>query len=185
MKKVLIFIALALIFVLAASVWQATRPKPQETIVNEQEVEDPEQSRREIHYHAGFQVYHDDTLKDFSLLEYMHIEPCTEEEHEAETPSAEEEQIEKAHLHDFVPDVVHVHREGSTWQDLFTNLGYPIDPTAAYVNGEKVDNILNSPIRAYDSAVFFAGTNTDIEGKLQKAVNREHIEATEAEGESC
>ena len=49
----------------------------------------------EVHYHAGFQVYIDDELQDFSDVKFMHIEPCSEEEHEEETE--EHKQIELAH----------------------------------------------------------------------------------------
>lgn len=187
MKKIFIFIALAIIFVTTASVWQSRSSAPAEPAAPLTQAPSPSpEAGEEVHYHAGFQVYNNDKLKDFSLLEYMHIEPCTEEEeHEEETLSAAEEQIEKAHLHDFVPDVVHVHRQGSVWQDLFTNLNYPVDPAQAYVNGQKVTDILSQPIEAYDSVVIFEGQNSDIEAKLETAVTHDHIEATEAEGESC
>ena len=51
----------------------------------------------EVHYHAGFQVYKDDKLVDFSDFKYMHIEPCSTGDHE-EQPTQEEEQIEEAQI---------------------------------------------------------------------------------------
>ena len=138
----------------------------------------------EIHYHAGFQVYVDDKLQDFSDLAYMQIEPCGEDEHEQF--SEEHEQIEKAHLHDGVGDVVHVHRNGAVWRDLFTNIEFPLDPNAVvYVNGNLVEDFLNYPIYPYDSLVILSGESSEINEKLKNAVTREHIEEAEAKSESC
>lgn len=143
------------------------------------------QPEDEIHYHAGFQVYKDDVLQDFSGLQYMHLESCTEEEHKEE-PSAEEEQLEKAHLHDGIGDVIHVHRENVTWKDFFENIKVDINSEAsAYINGKEVENFQDSPINTYDSLVIFEGQNTDTNEKLQKAVSKEHIIETESKSESC
>ncbi|OGM22096.1 hypothetical protein A2961_04985 [Candidatus Woesebacteria bacterium RIFCSPLOWO2_01_FULL_39_21] len=139
----------------------------------------------EVHYHAGFQVYKDDKLVDFSDFRYMHIEPCSTGDHE-EQPTQEEEQIEKAHLHDYIGDVVHVHREGVVWRNLFTNINYEISvDIAGYINGEKVDDALNYPINSYDSVVFFEGENRDIDKKLQAAVTKDRIVEAESRSENC
>src|SRR4051812_30234652 len=74
---------------------------------------------KELHYHAGFQVYENGKQKSFADIAYMHDKPCTGKKAEEEK---EDEQIEKAHLHDLVGDVVHVHRENATWGDLFKNI---------------------------------------------------------------
>lgn len=144
----------------------------------------PSHTHEEIHIHAGFQVYVDDQLQDYSGFEHMKISPCYEGERVELTP--EEEQLEIAHLHDNVGDVVHVHREGATWIDLFSNANIPmgVNPTA-YVNGEKVDNILSREIENYDSVVFFEGENTNIEEKLSNAVTNERIVEVEGMSESC
>ena len=57
----------------------------------------------------------------------MHIEPCRDEEHEKEKKDAKEIQLEKAHLHDMIGDVVHVHYKGTRWKDLFANLNYKVN----------------------------------------------------------
>lgn len=140
--------------------------------------------KKEVHYHAGFQVYVDDEIQDFSDLAYMQIEPCGDEEHKKE--SEEHEQIEKAHLHDGVDDVVHVHRENAVWGDLFTNINFPIsDELKAYVNGATVENILNYPITSYDSVVMFQGEINELDEKLKDAVTREHIIEVEGKSETC
>jgi len=140
--------------------------------------------KKEVHYHAGFQVYIDDELQDFSDLKYMQIEPCGEDEHVQVTEN--HEQIEKAHLHDGVSDVVHVHRDSAVWGDLFTNIGFPIDSGShTYVNGNLVEDFLNRPIQPYESLVILSGENSEINEKLKNAVTREHIEVAEAKSESC
>ena len=140
--------------------------------------------KQEVHYHAGFQVYIDNELRDFSDLKYMQIEPCGDVEHEEETES--NEQIEKAHLHDGVGDVVHVHRDSAVWGDLFTNIGFPIDSgSRAFINSNLVEDFLSHPIQPYESLVILSGENSEINEKLKNAVTREHIEEAEAKSESC
>ena len=38
----------------------------------------------------------------------------------------EDKQLEKAHLHDLIGTVAHIHRENATWRDLFKNIGYSV-----------------------------------------------------------
>ena len=40
----------------------------------------------DIHYHAGFRVYKDGQLQDFSGPQYMHLEMCSVDEGEHATP---------------------------------------------------------------------------------------------------
>ena len=141
-------------------------------------------SKKEIHFHAGFQVYKDDALLDFSDFKYMKVEPCSTSEHKE--LSAEEEELEKAHLHDNVGDVVHVHRENVVWGDLFKNIKTEIDSNArAYLNGKETENFLAEPIKAYDSIAIFEGNNTNIEEKLKNSVSKEHVVETESRSENC
>jgi hypothetical protein len=142
------------------------------------------QKEPEIHLHAGFAVFENGKKVDFSDIKYMNVEPCTLHKSESkETP--EHNQLEKAHLHDGVGDVVHVHREGAKWSDLFTNIGYPIDysKVTAYVNGEKVDDIKDFPIKAYDSVVFFVGSTEEL--PLVQGITLDHIKEVESKSESC
>lgn len=138
------------------------------------------------HYHAGFQVYIDNELQDFSDLQYMKLAPCSD--HHAEDLSPEQEQLEKAHLHDSNGDVVHLHRNNVTWRDLFINMEYelPDRSRVAYINGDLVsDDVLDHPVQAYDSLVIFIGTNNDVPEKLTHAVTRERIEEVEGLSEDC
>ena len=143
-----------------------------------------EAAAEEVHYHAGFQVYKNDVLQDFSGFEFMKVEPCSIEGHE-ELDEAHE-QLERAHLHDAVGDVVHVHREGATWGDLFQNINVEINPTEVYINGELFEgNFLSGQISPYDSAVIIEGESVDFEDKLQNAVSRDRIVEVEAVSENC
>ena len=168
-----VIIVSALISLKASRLSQNAPEKPLET------------SAETIHYHAGFQVYIDNKLQDYSGLEYMNFKPCSEDEYHTQlTP--EEEQLEKAHLHDSIGDVVHVHRPNVVWGDLFTNISLEIDPNAtAYINGELVENILEYPIRSYDSLVIFESESTNIEERLSLRVTKEHIVEAESRSELC
>lgn len=133
----------------------------------------------EVHYHAGFLVFVDGVKQDFSELKYMKIEPCG-------TEAKEDEQLEKAHLHDGVGDVVHVHRSGSKWNDLFKNIDFPIDSSKiseAYLNGNKIGNPLDLAIKPYDNlTLVFGATDKDFSKEF---VTKEHIQEVEERSENC
>lgn len=138
-----------------------------------------------IHYHAGFAVFTNNKQVDFSDFKYMIIKPCNLDKDE-EKESDEDDQIERAHLHDQIGDVVHVERKNSKWSDLFTNLHYDIDykSSEAYLNGKKKNNFQNQIIQPYDSLVVLIGKN-DSKKALTKAVKKSHIEETEKRSENC
>jgi hypothetical protein len=134
------------------------------------------------HFHAGFIVIDRGEVVDFSGPQYMHIGICAEAGHSLEV----DEQLEKAHLHDGVGDVVHVHRSYATWQDLFHNLDFPIDGTySAYLNQESTTGILNQTIAPYDSLVLILGETATPAAFLDQAVTRERIETIEAMSADC
>lgn len=113
----------------------------------------------------------------------MHIKPCTEEVEEYDPA---EEQYEKAHLHDYVGEVVHVHRLGATWGDLFTNLGVRFaTPSVAYSDGIEVDDIMNTVITADSRVLILVGENTAVEEKLATLPNVDLIRQVENNSESC
>jgi len=141
-------------------------------------------SKKEVHYHAGFKVFVDGKLQDFSKTKYMSIKLCGEDEKKQE----ENEQLEKAHLHDGVGDVVHVEASDAKWTNLFKNINFKIDkskPIEGYVNGKNVKNILDYPIKVYDSVVIVIGKNANVEEYLKKSATRKHIEEVEKKSETC
>ncbi|OGK23909.1 hypothetical protein A3A46_01080 [Candidatus Roizmanbacteria bacterium RIFCSPLOWO2_01_FULL_37_13] len=137
---------------------------------------------KDVHYHAGFQVYVDGKLQDFSGAKYMLVKPCGKEEKGQE----EDEQLEKAHLHDGVGDVVHVEAEGAKWKDLFQNINFNISDKkqiTGYVNRKKIENILDYPIKSYDSVVIFIGKAD--EKLLKNSVTKKRIIEVEKENRNC
>lgn len=139
---------------------------------------------KDVHYHAGFLVYKDDALLDFSDIKYMHIKPCAADE---EKNHEKEEGAESpVHLHDNIGDVAHIHGPGITWGMLLQYLKLDMSTSyEVYINKEKVGSALDKVIQPYDSALFLLGKNIDINGKLQKSVTKEHIIKVEGQGESC
>ncbi|HEX9805180.1 MAG TPA: hypothetical protein VGA67_05855 [Candidatus Dojkabacteria bacterium] len=110
--------------------------------------DEPEES---IHLHAGFIVVIDEEQIDFSSNKYMHINPCTIGDDHGHELTDEEIQEEKAHMHDNIGDVVHVHQSNAFWKDLFINIDFEFpENIRGYVNGEIVENILEYPILSYD-----------------------------------
>lgn len=140
-------------------------------------------AKHEIHYHAGFRVYIDGVQQDYSDYKYMNFVPCSEHK---EKKSNAEEQMEKAHLHDGVGDVVHVHRSGAKWGDLFTNIQVELPKNKelqGFINGIENDDIMDTPIKAYTTAIFLVGeTEASHGGEL---VSEEHIKEVEAKSELC
>lgn len=139
---------------------------------------------KEVHYHAGFRVYVDGKLRDFTDFKYMHIDPCTTKG----TQLPENDQEEKAHLHDFIGDVVHVHRSNAVWGDLFKNIKFNIDTTKsidAYINGKKVSGILKYPINPYDSLILLIGKHGNPADYLKNVVKKEHMLKVEKMSETC
>lgn len=122
-----------------------------------------------IHYHAGFIVYIDGVKQDYSDYKYMNLTPCTQEESK---PTKEEEQIEKAHLHDGVGDVVHVENEDGVWGDLFKNIGVSLP-------GQP--EILKQPIEPNSSVVIAIGQEVE----NPERVTIEHIKEIEVKSELC
>ena len=148
----------------------------------------PPQSKisEEVHFHAGFLVYVDGKRVDLSDNKYMHIEPCEVEGIDKPTHTPREEQLEKAHLHNNIGNVAHVHVNGAKWGDLFTNINFRFEEGkeyAGFINGIENQDILNAPIKEYSSALFIIGNNQGIDKNA--VVSKEEIEAAEAKSESC
>lgn len=141
---------------------------------------------QKTHYHAGFVVFANNKKVDFSSVKYMSVSPCILHGNEEDDASPSQIQHDKAHLHDYVGDVVHVERTGAKWSDLFTNLNYPIDYsiTTAYINGKQVQDFQNQPIQPFASLVVFLGKN-DIQKELKQAVTKKHIEEAAKKSEDC
>lgn len=141
------------------------------------------QPNMHTHYHAGFLVYIDGVKQDYSGSQYMNTAKCTLHERRK---SAAEEQVEKAHLHDNVGDVVHVHRTGARWGDLFKNIKVALPKNKevnVYINGMRAEQGLKTPIMSNTSALIIVGDNAHIDMSL--TIQQSHIKEIEAKSESC
>ena len=148
-------------------------------------IKNKQQPEEKVHYHAGFMVDKGNQKIDFANPLFMSLSPCVEEDNE-EPPTAAMKQIEKAHLHDNIGDVVHIEHRDARWQDLFTNINYDLDygQAKAFMNGQPVTNFQKLPIKASDSLVVFIGDN-DQDKFLAEAVTKSHIEEVGAKSEDC
>ena len=178
MKKLIpIIILLPILVVGSYLVWQDKQADDSntETVADEHD---------DVHLHAGFNLYVDNELIDLSLPQYMKLGTCSVNHDEIkDDPIAE--QLEKAHLHDKIGDVVHVHREGAVWGDLFLNIEYEITDATGYVNGELVESILDYEISQGDRVLILVGENDNIEDKLQNLPSLDWIEEIGERSESC
>ncbi len=142
------------------------------------------QPQAKIHYHAGFAVFNNNQKIDFSNIKYMYEKPCTLTGKATETDS--NNQLEKAHLHDQVGDVVHIEQAGALWKDLFTNIKYPLDyaKTQGYINHIKITNYQNQAIHNNDVLVVFQGSN-NISKDLPQEPTVAYIDRMAKKSTSC
>lgn len=172
MKRLLIIVSILIASILSISAFFIAKKTASEIVKNEK-----------VHYHAGFVVFENGKKLDFSDTKYMFIKPCTLDGEEDE--STEDSQLEKAHLHDNVGDVVHIEGKGAVWGDLFTNIKFPVDysKVTGYVNGYEEKDFQNRRIDFDDSLVIFIGP---VDKKLlSQAVTTKYIEETAAKSGPC
>lgn len=172
MKRFLIIVIILIASILSISAFFVAKKTSSKIISNEK-----------IHYHSGFIVFENGKKLDFSDNKYMFIKPCTIDGEEDE--STEDSQLEKAHLHDNVGDVVHIEEEGAVWGDLFTNIKFPVDysKVTGYINGYEEKDFQNQPINSDDSLVLFIGKPDLL--LLSKAVTKDRIVEIENSGGGC
>jgi len=107
--------------------------------------------KKEVHYHANFAVFVDGQREQFETFNfYEEIQSCGG--NDINRPEI------RAHMHDQINHVVHVHDNGATWGHFFANLGY--------VNGDTVFGT--------DDGIFVEDDDTDIRFLL----NNEEVQTT-------
>lgn len=139
-------------------------------------------SPEQIHYHANFAVYMNGKRELFKSPMYY------EEVSGSCGLGNDVKPAQRAHLHDNVNDVVHVHDHGVTWGDLFMNLGWAVGPDfirtpdgifvadtdhriTYLVNGHAISDISTQVIRDEDRLlVDFGSTSASTIQKESKAV---------------
>lgn len=73
------------------------------------------------HYHANFAVYINGQREQFKGPQfYQEVAACTV--HGTIQPA------QRAHMHDNINSVIHVHDDGVTWQQFFNNIGWTLGP---------------------------------------------------------
>ncbi len=125
-----------------------------------------------IHYHANFVVFINGQREEFKDPSYYEATGPSCTDHEVMTP------LERAHMHESVNDVVHVHDQAVTWGQFFTNLGWVVDakvietpsqllvaddahPITFWLNDQKMDNVSNRVIGDQDKLLVDYGSEVD------------------------
>lgn len=137
-----------------------------------------------VHYHAGFVVYIDGVRQDFSASQYMHIDMCSIDKKQ-QTNSMQK--ADRAHLHNNIGDVAHIHAEAVTWRELFENahITLPTDKSLiTYQNGKKFDrNIFDTVISPYESIILMYGEPIEI--TPESFISKTYIEEVEKQPSGC
>jgi hypothetical protein len=125
-----------------------------------------------VHFHANFIVQINGKNVDFSQAKYQEDVALCVVQGTAPSPR------QRAHLHNGVGDVVHVHLGGVTWGQFFQSLNFNIgnttivddtgavyaassdEPLIFYLNGMKVPDITNRPIHSEDRLLISYGPLT-------------------------
>jgi hypothetical protein len=135
------------------------------------------------HFHAGFVVYIDGKKQDYSGNEHMHFDPCSITEKQEHKVMSLRDRI---HLHDNNGDVAHSHADQVTWRQLLENsdIRLPLEKKlTAYRNGSKVESLLDSYIKPYDSVIFVLGQDIPIDA--HNYVTRKRIDQVEKQSNYC
>ncbi len=120
-----------------------------------------------VHYHANFLLVIDGHKQEFdNFTFYEEVQACGLDD--GLNPKV------RAHMHDEVNHVIHVHDEGVTWGHFFANLGYTLgnkvlvtdegmftdkdkSELVFLLNGKEVQTITNEVIRSEDALVILYG----------------------------
>jgi len=78
-------------------------------------------SKPQTHYHANFAVYINGQREEFKGPQYY-------EEIAACTTNGPIQPAQRAHMHDGINSVIHVHDDGVTWDQFFENIGWYLGP---------------------------------------------------------
>ncbi len=123
--------------------------------------------RQPVHWHADFALYIRGERYDFDQARFISDE--------------EVERSENVHIHQPRPNLVHVHREQTTWREFFTSLGFELTDTCLtlpdgeqlceteterlsfILNGVKLDSLAFEDITNIDRALISYGSESDDE----------------------
>lgn len=124
------------------------------------------------HYHANFAVFLDGERLDLSAMYYMEDVATCKASPDVVLPR------ERAHMHEGIHDVVHVHHQAATWGHFFANLGFALgddflitDERARYfadddrsmkfvLDGQQVASVFNRVIESGERLVISFGAES-------------------------
>lgn len=150
----------------------------------------------ETHYHANFAVYIDGSREEFKSFTYY-------EEEVACTTAFADNPKGRAHMHDNVNDVIHVHDKRVTYANFFENISWSIGPSFVradtklitntdtekwvyILNDQKVDRIDNRIIGDQDKLlVSYGPSDTDFMAQYNKIENKAAQHDSEQDPTTC
>jgi len=137
-----------------------------------------------VHYHAGFVVYIDGVKQDYSASQHMHVDMCSIDRKQQSNTM---QKADRAHLHNNIGDVAHIHATAVTWRELFENahISLPTDKSLiTYQNGEEFNrNIFNTVISPYESIILVYGEPIEI--TPESFISKTYIEEVEKQPSGC
>ncbi len=148
------------------------------------------------HYHANFALYvngQQDKFDNFTF--YEEVQSCSSDD--KNNPKT------RAHMHNQVNDVVHVHDDNATWGHFFANLGYGLLDDAVQtnkgiftngvdgkaltfiLNGKAVESIANRVIQSEDTLLIDYGDNADTQERYKQIKHTAHEANVKPDPASC
>ncbi len=131
------------------------------------------------HYHANFAVFLDGERLDLSAMHFMEDVATCKASPDVVLPR------ERAHMHEGIHDVVHVHHQAATWGHFFANIGFALgddffitdtgeryfvddDRSMKFVlDGEPIASVFNRVIESEERLVISFGAES-VEDVLQR-----------------
>jgi hypothetical protein len=126
-----------------------------------------------VHYHANFAMYIDGQRQQLNEPFYYEAVGAGCDPNEKMTPH------ERAHMHDNVNSIVHVHDSAVTWGNFFQNIGWVVDTSLIedshgkiymadgqskvtfILNGKTTDNVVNQVIGDQDRLLVSFGISSE------------------------
>lgn len=150
-----------------------------------------------VHYHANLQLFVNGKQETFQdPLYYQEVVSCNAD--------ADADPLHRAHLHDQVYDIVHVHAPGVTWGQFFENINVGAEPTSlrigntVYANtgtdtvtyildGKKLTSLVGQPIDSEDTLLVNYGDEdaTILNARYQAIANKAAEFNTKKDPASC
>ncbi len=150
------------------------------------------------HYHANFALYVNgqrDEFKNFTF--YEEVQSCASDD--KNNPKT------RAHMHNQVNNVVHVHDDNVTWGAFFANLDYALfdygirtheglfvdgdgehDKALTFIlNGEEIDSVANRVIQSEDTLLIDYGEPNKVQDRYKQIEHTAHEANVKPDPASC